>query len=154
MVHTNIRSATKDDLKLLASLRFGAIKAVNAKFYSKVELDKWAGSPEDGEMRLENNLADVRIVIQVGDQIAGYGELVTQNNLLGACYVHPEHGGRGVGRRIVAELERLASARGLDHLLFESSKNAEGFYLKLGFERALNKIDPKEVRIMMRKDLN
>lgn len=58
-----------------------------------------------------------------------------------ACYmrhfaVHPERQGRGVGRLVLAEIERLARARGAEALRFDAYRGEAGagpFYAKCGY---------------------
>jgi putative acetyltransferase len=53
---------------------------------------------------------------------------------LRACYVSPDAVRRGCGRRLVAEIELIARARGLVRLEVASSLNAEPFYTRLGYQ--------------------
>lgn len=105
-----------------------------------------------------SNSADVRIVAVTNGEIVGYGELVAKENLLGACYVLPSASGKGVGRAIVAELERIADEQGITYLQLNSSLNAERFYLCCGYtvtERGKHIMPSEAVMdcVKMRKDL-
>jgi GNAT superfamily N-acetyltransferase len=84
--------------------------------------------------------------------------LVTKENLLGACYVLSSAGGKGVGRAIVEELERIARKHGITYLQLDSSLNAERFYLCCGYritERAKHIMPGGTVMdcVKMHKDL-
>lgn len=154
-----IRQATTEDALVIAKVRSDAIQNVKHEGYDQSALDEWAGAVEDRVQRLLSNSADVRIVAEADGKIVGYGELVTTENLLGACYVLSSVGGQGVGKAIVVELERIAREKGLDHLHMESSANAEPFYTRCGYqavERGKHIMRSGTVMdcVMMRKDLS
>ena len=129
-----IRPATREDARRIADIRSHAIRNIRHEGYDQSALDEWVGPVEDRVQKLLSSSADVQIVAEKGGRTVGYGELVTATNLLGACYVLPSAGGQGVGKAIVAELERIAREKGLDHLHMESSANAEPFYIRCGYQ--------------------
>ena len=51
-----------------------------------------------------------------------------------AFFIHPEWQGRGIGRRLWAEVEQAARDKGLAALHLEADPAAEPFYRRLGFE--------------------
>lgn len=58
-----------------------------------------------------------------------------KRNEIGHLFVHPNHFGRGIGRRLVAfAAERFREAGHADMIVC-SSLNAEGFYARCGFRR-------------------
>ncbi len=128
-----IRPATPEDGAGIVEIRHNAIQNVPAAYYDQFALDEWSESSEGSIQRLLSNSADIRIVAVINSEIVGYGELVTKENLLGACYVLPSAAGKGVGRAIVAELERIAREHGITYLQLDSSLNAERFYLCCGY---------------------
>jgi GNAT superfamily N-acetyltransferase len=153
-----IRPATIDDGAGIAEMRHNAIQNVHAAYYDKSILNEWSGSCEGRIQKLLSNSADVRIVAVTDSEIVGYGELVTKENLLGACYVLSSAGGKGVGRAIVEELERIARKHGITYLQLDSSLNAERFYLCCGYritERAKHIMPGGTVMdcVKMHKDL-
>jgi len=154
----SIRLATTGDALAIAEVRCNAIQNIAATYYDRTALEEWAGPVEERVPKLLSNSADVRIVVERNDQIVGYGELVTNESLIGACYVSSEVGRRGVGKAIVAELERIAREKQLTHLQMESSMNAEQFYISCGYqsiERGKHTMRNGTVMgcVMMRKDL-
>ncbi len=129
-----IRPATVIDAQGIAKVRHDAIRAISVSDYDQITLDEWAGNLESGVNKLLSNAADVRIIAEVNNQIVGYGELVTTQNLLGACYVLPAINGQGIGGMIVAALEDIARQHHLLHLEMENSANAESFYRRCGYQ--------------------
>ena len=129
------------DIQDMAIIRDNAIRSVDQRFYSVAELDAWA---EPLDMRLQKiaqlsaaDRPDVQIVAidahAAENEILGFGQLKTQHNLLASCYVKACAKGRGVGRALVAEMERQAIEKGLTFLQLEGAKNAKSFYQNLGF---------------------
>lgn len=53
-----------------------------------------------------------------------------------ACYVDPDHAGEDVGSTIMAALEGYARGRGLEAITLWASRNAVGFYERLGYARS------------------
>jgi len=85
--------------------------------------------------RYKTNIDDeIRIGAFDGATMAGLGVLAPNHGELRACYVHPDYGRMGVGRRIVDGLEQIASGMGLGSLTLDSTITAEKFYASLGYE--------------------
>jgi len=47
--------------------------------------------------------------------------------------VSPSHQGRGLGRRLMEELEKTLKARGFRHFVLDARTSAAGFYERLGY---------------------
>lgn len=153
-----IRAAETGDAPSIIAVRYDAIRTIDPQYYAPDLLEEWAGAAERRIRILLASDADIRIVAETGGKIAGYGELVTGKNLLGACYVGHSSGRKGVGRAIMAELENIARAKGLEYLHLESSSNAEIFYLRCGYrviERGSHSMHNGKTMgcTMMRKEL-
>lgn len=76
------------------------------------------------------------VVAERDERIVGFSSL--KGDLLQAIYVDPLELGSGVGRRLVARVEREARRRGTTRLRLKASLNAVGFYRRLGFEGRRN----------------
>lgn len=73
------------------------------------------------------------ILAERGDRILGMAQLDPGGGRLRALFVTPELQGRGLGKILLAAVERLARARGLRTLEGAMSMNALGFYRRAGF---------------------
>jgi putative acetyltransferase len=57
-----------------------------------------------------------------------------REDYLDALYVHPAHARRGVGTYLLKQVEDLLRSRGVRAIRADASWNAEGFYLRHGYE--------------------
>src|SRR5829696_4921312 len=73
------------------------------------------------------------VVATEGGRVLGLAALVGDE--VRRVYVRPDAQRRGVGRRLMAELEREGRARGLGELRLTAGASAAGFYARLGYER-------------------
>jgi putative acetyltransferase len=131
-----IRPYKESDARAVLEVHRAAVIKTAARDYEPAILEEW--SPPVDDQRLEKfkreNSADVRIVADINGAVIGFGELVTNESLLGACYVHPEYGGKGVGHKILSKLEEIALEKGLTYLFMDSSITAEKFYNAHGYK--------------------
>jgi GNAT superfamily N-acetyltransferase len=73
------------------------------------------------------------VLIEEDGELLGYGIVDLDGAEVEAMFVDPAHGGRGVGARLMSELDAIARAHGLSALTVASSLNATAFYQTLGF---------------------
>jgi len=72
-------------------------------------------------------LGEVEVV--AGEEPEPYG----YNVHISILYVHPNHQGKGIGRRLVNEVVEYAKSSDANTLTVVPSKNSMGFYEKMGF---------------------
>jgi GNAT superfamily N-acetyltransferase len=75
------------------------------------------------------------IAAEVGGRLAGMAQLDPAEGGLRALYVDEGLQGQGVGRALLAEVERLARATGCTRVAGAMSLNAVPFYTKAGYRR-------------------
>lgn len=68
-----------------------------------------------------------------GDRLVGFAQLDPASARLRALFVDADRQQRGIGRALLAEIERRALGRGLHHLHGAMSLNAVTFYSRAGF---------------------
>lgn len=126
-----IRAAKQDDLPALLQLRADSIGAITAGYDSDT-LQQWLHfNPTD--RYLETIRVRNLLVASNGDAILGCAGLYLPKTQLIATFVHPDCGGTGVGRRLVAAVEERARQFGLPQMLVESALNATPFYQSCGY---------------------
>ena len=88
-----------------------------------------------GILRVEQAIAKDEVwVATLGPQVVGW--LHRAANSIEGLYVSPTAARQGVGTTFVKLAERHIAQRGHDSVVLESSLNAVGFYLRLGYVRA------------------
>jgi mycothiol synthase len=100
-----------------------------------------AGAPELSETDLRHEWAGFDLardawLVELDDELAGYGALQTDGHALGDGYVHPDFWGRGVGSRLVDLIEADARGRGLHRLqipVFGSDDRAQALLGSRGY---------------------
>ena len=125
-----IRSYRNDDLDAVHHLVSWTIDKSYSATYSQeaVKFFKRYHSPE-------NIVGDAHsghtILVHRNDKLVGTGTLLGTN--IRRVFVLPEEQGKGIGGRIVAELERLAARDRIGTVDLDSSTVSEGFYHHLGY---------------------
>lgn len=72
-------------------------------------------------------------VAEMANQVVGFGELVGSE--IRSLYVSVEHQGKGVGRRLLEQMERSALEQGLSGVNIRCKKGlAESFYFHYGWK--------------------
>jgi putative acetyltransferase len=130
-----IRSLAENDLAVFRNVVARSIYELCAGSYSNQELDAWFHQyPADTIYRswIETR---VLLVAVVDDQVVGFAQFHPERAVIEAMHVLPEFCRRGIGTKLVKELETQASQKGLDSLDVEASTNAEQFYLQCGYTK-------------------
>ncbi|MEN8615071.1 GNAT family N-acetyltransferase [Dehalogenimonas sp. THU2] len=83
---------------------------------------------------------NIRKDAAAGDIVIGWidNEPVSTGSLIGGyvsrVFVRPEYQGKGYGRSIAVELERLAAGRGIESLELDAAIGSRHFWQSLGYE--------------------
>jgi putative acetyltransferase len=133
-----IRPATAADAEAIIDLHFAAVHQTAAAFYPPEVLDSWSRQPDERRYQhIRQAVAkgdELFIVAQNASGVVGFGSIVPSLQELHAVYVHPTVGRRGIGSRILIQLERLAVEGRVSRLQVDASVNAEAFYQHAGYE--------------------
>lgn len=131
-----LRRATLRDAERLCELHHSAIRALAQGHYTAEELQAWTyQTPAHFRWALLQP-EEWFIVAEGPGGVLGFSSL--KRDVLQATYVAPELSGRGIGRRLVARVEREARRRGVTRLRLKASRNAVPFYERLGYARGRN----------------
>lgn len=123
-----IRKYTPSDCKELTELFYHTVHTVNAKDYTKEQLDAWAAgetNPEEWNRSLQEHYT---VVALEDDVIAGFGD-IDKTGYLDRLYVHKDYQGRGIATAICNELEKSAEGKVITH----ASITAKPFFEKRGY---------------------
>jgi len=105
---------------------------IASKDYSKKIIEWWI-SKTTPERILKNSKVRKCFVAVYGKKVVGYGDL--EKNELKRLHVIPEFQKKGIGTKLIEEIEKFAIKKKIPKLILESTINAEKFYNKCGFEK-------------------
>ena len=129
-----IRKATNNDRPAIWRVHTDSVRQICASHYSPHEIKAWV------DVLTPDTYIDVIrtrefIVAEEQNTIVGFGQINLSNGEIEAIYVHPSHIGRGVGWRLISELETVARAAGLRRLRLAASLNSLPFYERAGYRK-------------------
>lgn len=155
MADVLLRPGTQDDVAAFVELGRAVVPATYGPIdaaYAQRMLDEW-WTPEVFAMSLERN---THIVAERGGQVvalANLGRLTRsyrdfpdvegEREAMWKLYVHPEHQGLGIGRRLLAEIEALVEGDELWLEVVDGNDAAVGFYEAHGFAEVERSVDPQ-----------
>lgn len=140
-----IRPAVKEDLEAISRLRNEAILETVQHSYSRQQLLHWSRiQPSD---RTLNRLADGCVLAGVSEsQIVACNSLDLDEKEMVGLFIKPAFQGRGLGHRMVQEIERLAIRFGISELRVEAATPAIGFYRKCQYQSRPGAVTVKDPR--------
>ena len=110
-----------------------SVRALCADAYGPDIIDAWVGPPRRERFVKGQQRGNEYYVLIHDGQVAGFGALRMDDQLLDALFVEPSLAGRGIGRELLEFLIGMAKAAGCPSLRVNSSLNAVGFYRANGF---------------------
>lgn len=129
----HLRRYKSADCKEILALFYDTVHRVNAKDYTKEQLDAWATGGES-ESEWDRSFCSHYTVVAVCDKsgkIMGFGDI--DGGYLDRLYVGSEFQGMHVGTAICDELEKHAISNGELTVTTHASITARGFFEKRGY---------------------
>lgn len=123
-----IREYQASDCKELTELFYNTVHTVNAKDYTKEQLDVWATGHVDLEEWNRSFQEHYSIVAVEDGIITGFGD-IDKTGYLNRLYVHKDYQGKGVAAAICDKLERTIQGTIVTH----ASITARPFFEKRGY---------------------
>lgn len=124
-----IRKYKQSDCKTLADLFYHTVHTVNAKDYTKEQLNAWATGQVDLE-KWDRSLQEHETLVAVdGETIIGFGDM-DLSGYLDRLYVHIDYQGQGVATAICDQLEEMVRGKITTH----ASITAKPFFEKRGYK--------------------
>ena len=124
-----LRDYCKTDCTELARLFYDTVHTVNAKDYSREQLDAWATGEVNLEAWNKSLQAHNTVVAEMDGQIVGFGDM-DETGYLDRLYVHRDHQRRGVATAICDALEQNTKAA---EFTTHASITARPFFEKRGY---------------------
>jgi predicted N-acetyltransferase YhbS len=146
----NIRPARDGDAAAVSQVIRSALRETNAKDYAPeiiARIEKSFSSAAVRELIGKRKM----FVAVLGQEIVGTASL--DGKVVRSVFVAPNAQGRGIGSRLMGEIERAAREAGLSVLVVPSSVTAEQFYAKLGFKVLRDSYHGDERTIIMERTL-
>jgi N-acetylglutamate synthase-like GNAT family acetyltransferase len=145
-----IRPALEDDAHEISAVILRALRETNAQDYAREIIERIERSFSPSAV-LE--LIDKRTVFvaAIGSRVVGTASL--DGSLVRTVFVSPDVQAGGIGKLLMAEVERTARARNIPRLTVPSSLSAETFYVQLGFRAVRDSYHGEERTIIMERSL-
>lgn len=124
----SIRPYRPEDCEALARLFYDAVHTVNAKDYTKAQLDVWATGNVDLEAWDRSLTAHFTLVAEENGVITGFGDM-DSSGYLDRLYVHRDFQGKGIASVLCDRLESCVSGLITTH----ASITARPFFEKRGY---------------------
>lgn len=123
-----IRKYKQSDCRILTDLFYNTVHTVNAKDYTKEQLDVWADGKAD--LKKWNRLLQEHysIVAVENETIAGFGD-IDLTGYLDHLFVHADYQGKGIATAICDQLEQAVQGNITTH----ASITAKAFFEKRGY---------------------
>ena len=146
-----IRPALDDDAADISVVILRALRETNAKDYTNeiIETVERSFSPTDVRELIRKRTV---FVASIGSRVVGTAGL--DGSVVRTVFVAPDVQGRGVGKLLMAEIDRTARERNIPSLTVPSSVTAETFYARLGFHAVRDSYHGDERTIIMERSLH
>ena len=120
------------DLEEILDLFYNTIHSVNARDYSKNQLDAWGIANPDRDRWLLRLSRNKTYVAKLNNIIVGFGDLNSQY-YIDRLYTHKNYQNIGIGTSILKMLEEDAMKLGYRTVYTEASITAKSFFLSKGY---------------------
>lgn len=124
-----IREYQPSDCKEITELFYNTVHTVNAKDYTKEQLDVWATGQVDLKKWNQSLQEHYSIVVIENEVIAGFGD-IDKTGYLDRLFVHADYQGRGIATAICNQLEQTVQGDITTH----ASVTAKPFFEKRGYK--------------------
>ncbi|HVV40409.1 MAG TPA: GNAT family N-acetyltransferase [Nitrobacter sp.] len=146
-----IRLAREDDVDEISAVILRALRKTNAKDYTNeiIERVEHSFSPRSILQLLGKRTV---FVATTNGRVVGTASL--DGSVVRSVFVTPDTQSRGIGKLLMAEIERTARERNVAVLTVPSSVTAETFYARLGFRAVRDSYYGNERTIVMERLLD
>ncbi|MEG0769057.1 MAG: GNAT family N-acetyltransferase [Ruthenibacterium sp.] len=127
-----LRRYNPEDCKALATLFFDTVHTVNAKDYTKPQLDAWATGAVDLAAWNQSFLRQDTVVAEENGVVIGFGDM-GDSGYLDRLYVHKNYQNKGTATAIVDRLEQNAATAGITGFSTHASITAKPFFEQRGY---------------------
>ncbi len=144
-----VREFKISDTEEIMHLFYDTIHRINIRDYSSEQVDAWAPKDMNYAQWSEQLQSKMTYVAEEEGKIIGFAELEKTGHI-GCFYCHADYQSRGVGTRLLNQIQLTAKNLGIQKLFTEASITARPFFECLGFRV----ITPQEVERRGMKFIN
>lgn len=124
-----IRKYQQSDCKELTELFYNTVHTVNAKDYTKEQLNVWATGQIDLEKWNQSLQKHFSVVAVDNEIIVGFGD-IDKTGFLDRLFVHANYQGKGIATAICNQLEQAVQ----ENIVTHASITAKPFFKKRGYK--------------------
>jgi len=132
MDDTTIRNFRAGDIDAVVHLFRDTIHTINAKDYTKEQLDAWAPEVIDNACWCEKLLKHYTVVAEKDGIICGLGD-IHKNGYFDHLFVNKDYQGQGIASKIVAAIEAHAVKENIKKIEVHVSITARTFFIGKGY---------------------
>lgn len=125
-----IRRYETSDCKELVKLFYNTVHSINAKDYTKEQLNVWATGSVDLEKWNQSLLSHFSVVAVEDGIIVGFGD-IDRTGYLDRLYVHKDYQSQGIATAICDKLEYIFN---VEKITTHASITAKSFFEKRGYK--------------------
>lgn len=126
-----IRRFTDLDALEVQKLYYSTVHTINIRDYTQEQVDRWAPIQGDPQKWIEKNQESVCYVAVIDDIIVGFAN-ITREGYLDSFYVHHAYQGQGIGKRLMARIEKVVLKTAAS-ITSDVSITAKPFFERHGF---------------------
>lgn len=127
-----LRPFLPQDVEILAQIFRDSIEELTGEDYDAAQQAAWISAADDEEAFGQRLAANLTLIATIAGSPVGFISVKGKDHI-DMLYVHPSVAASGVGNLLYDAVERLLSARGIDHLSVDASDTARRFFEKRGF---------------------
>ncbi|MBD2245504.1 GNAT family N-acetyltransferase [Nostoc sp. FACHB-888] len=120
------------DTEEIMKLFYNTIHEVNIRDYTQEQVDAWAPANMDIDVWIKDLESKFTYVAEEQGKIIGFGELEA-NGHIDRFYCHKDFQRKGVGKKILEQLELKAKSLEIENLFTEASITAKPFFERQNF---------------------
>jgi putative acetyltransferase len=152
-----IREFTNDDTRAIVHLFTETVRTINSQDYSREQIEAWAPRHADVDAWERKLARTITLIAEEDQEIRGFAQL-EDNGHIDCFYVANNFINKGIGSRLLTDIERRATSLRLQRLFTEASVTARSFFLRKGFSEVREQeVELRGVRFknyVMQKDLD
>ncbi|MEH2265043.1 GNAT family N-acetyltransferase [Nostoc sp.] len=140
----------------IMKLFYDTIHEVNTRDYTQEQVDAWAPANMNIDVWIKGLESKFTYVAEENGKIIGFGELEA-NGHIDRFYCHKDFQRKGVGKKILEQLESKAKYLGVEKLFTEASITAKPFFERHNFiivkQQEVERRGQKLINFIMEKSI-